>query len=72
MDYGCAVVVAGRCAYEQSAPLAQLDHLAQKRSEPEYADTPGSGRVYYDQRLSPLGLGGLSYTSSGADKTARV
>ena len=31
-------------------------------------DTPGSGRVY-DQRLSPLGLGGLVYTSSGADKT---
>ena len=31
-------------------------------------DTPGSGRVY-DQRLSPLGLGGLVYTSAGADKT---
>ena len=34
-------------------------------------DTPGSGRVY-DQRLSPLRLGGLVYTSSGADKTERV
>ena len=29
---------------------------------------PGSGRVY-DQKLSSLGLGGLVYTSSGADKT---
>ena len=34
-------------------------------------DTPGSGRVY-DQRLSLLGLGGLVYTSSGADKTERI
>ena len=34
-------------------------------------DTPGSGRVY-DRTLFPLGLGGLVYTSSGADKTERA